>query len=212
MISKDEVEKFIEYINFYKISLKISVEPSIYETNPFLISNKPSMIEYAAFFGSIQIFKYLFINNVAIEEQKLSLYSIHSNRSDMIHLFESYGILKTEEIIEGYFLESIKCHHKQISEYIANNLIKRTIDIEKEENDQNEKIVKNILKYSNYYYFPKEIERNYSFFYLCKYKYSRIIHLFLKTKKQEIEKKINQSKSERELLRESADENNIYLK
>ena len=101
-----------------------------------MIQNQPSLIEYSAFFGSIQIFQYLFINNVAIEEQKLSLYSIHSNRADMIHLFESYGILKTEEIIEGYFLESIKCHHKQISEYIANNLIKRTIDIEKEENDQ----------------------------------------------------------------------------
>ena len=211
LIRKDEVEKYIEYINFNKISLRILIEPSIYETNSFLISNKPSMIEYAAFFGSIQIFQYLYMNGVEIDDEKLWLYVIHSKNADMIHNFESKPIILNDKTIGKIYAESIKCHHNQISKYIEDNLMTQPIEIEKEERVENENIIKTILKYHNYFYFPNEIETSISFFYLCKYRYSKIIHLFLKTKKQEIYDRIKQTKSELKLLRESADENKIYI-
>ena len=63
LIRKDLIEEFIVYVNRNNISLESLINPSIFETNSFLLKNKEvSLIEYAAFFGSIQIFQYLKIN------------------------------------------------------------------------------------------------------------------------------------------------------
>ena len=85
LIEKDLVEEFIAYVNKINLSPRSTIDFSNYETNSFLIkkftqfknqeSNKRfnpffnnnqnnkkeriSLIEYAAFFGSIQIFNYL---------------------------------------------------------------------------------------------------------------------------------------------------------
>ena len=32
------------------------IKPSIYETNKYIIQNPPTIIEYAAFFGSLKIY------------------------------------------------------------------------------------------------------------------------------------------------------------
>ena len=59
LIRQDSVEEFIAHVNRFNISPKSEISPSIFETNPFLIDNKnTSLIEYSAFFGSIQIFQY----------------------------------------------------------------------------------------------------------------------------------------------------------
>lgn len=54
------------------------------------------------------------MNGVEIEKEKLSLYTIHSNNNKIIHFFESNQILINDGTIEKN-LESIKCHHKQIT-------------------------------------------------------------------------------------------------
>ena len=57
----DSIEEFISYLNRNNISVSSKIKLSIFETNSFLIENKnTSLIEYSAFFGSIQIFQYLF--------------------------------------------------------------------------------------------------------------------------------------------------------
>ena len=67
LIRKDSVEEFVSYVNRtnYHISSR-KIFPSIFETNSFLIKKNVSLIEYATFFGSIQIFQYLLLNNVQI--------------------------------------------------------------------------------------------------------------------------------------------------
>ena len=60
LIQTDSVEEFIKHVTRNNYSLDSQIVPSIYETNLLLIkqaiSNNLSLIEYAAFYGSIQIF------------------------------------------------------------------------------------------------------------------------------------------------------------
>ena len=71
MIRDDNVVEFITYVNKNNISLNSMIQTSIYETNSFLLKKQSvlrrnddgvTLIEYAAFFGSIQIFQYLQMN------------------------------------------------------------------------------------------------------------------------------------------------------
>ena len=61
LIRGDSVEEFIAYVNKMNISRNATIIQSIYETNAFLIKKQSQsdngimLIEYAAFFGSIQI-------------------------------------------------------------------------------------------------------------------------------------------------------------
>ena len=50
MIRKEKIEEFITNINQNTLSLNLIIENSIYETNPFLLKKKISLIEYASFF------------------------------------------------------------------------------------------------------------------------------------------------------------------
>ena len=59
LIRQDLIDDFISHVSRTNISLTSKIEPSIFETNQFLIENKPTLIEYSAFYGSIQICKYL---------------------------------------------------------------------------------------------------------------------------------------------------------
>ena len=77
LIRNDLVEDFIRYITQNNISLLSRINPSLFETNSLLIGKKPSLIEYASFYGSIEIFKYLYFSKVELEST-LWIYIIHS--------------------------------------------------------------------------------------------------------------------------------------
>ena len=87
LIQNDSVIDFISYIEKNNISLLSTIPSSIYETNLFLFNKNPTLIEYAAFYGSIQIFKYLYNKKVEINNS-IWLYSIHGKNADIIHFLE----------------------------------------------------------------------------------------------------------------------------
>lgn len=95
LIRNDLIVEFVTYTSQSNISLTSRIPISLFETNAFLQVNKPmlTLIEYAAFFGSIQIFNYLRMNQV---EMKFSLwyYAMHSNNAELIHLLEEFHIEK----------------------------------------------------------------------------------------------------------------------
>ena len=64
LIRKDLIKEFIVHVSKTNMKLERSIQRSIIETNSFLFDKTLSLIEYAAFFGSIQIFKYLMLNHV----------------------------------------------------------------------------------------------------------------------------------------------------
>ena len=64
--------------------------------NSFLINKTPTLIEYSAFFGSIQIFRYLYQNRVEVFST-IWLYAIHGKNPEIIHFLEENNILPSDK-------------------------------------------------------------------------------------------------------------------
>ena len=175
LIRDDDIENFVSYITRSNLSLKSTIKPSIYETNDFLLNlSEHTLIEYAAFFGSIQIFRYLVLNKVELNSS-LWLFAIHSNNAELIHLLEEYQV----ELDKRCFIESIKCHHNGIEQYIQNNHLG---------NGEGNSIVNvnNYLKFYNFEFIEKEnIDKN-NFPILSKYDYYTFVDLLLQDKDLDI--------------------------
>lgn len=117
LIQKDSVEDFISHVNRTNLSLKSKIKLSIYETNSFLLklnkkrfcefndnllNDDTSLIEYAVFYGSIQIFNYLRLSGVELTPS-LWLYAIHGCNGEIIHILEENQIKpKNEKSIGKY--------------------------------------------------------------------------------------------------------------
>ena len=191
MIRNDSVKEFISYFNRTNQSLSSEILPSLFETNRFLIKNKTSLIEYAAFFGSIQIFQYLRLSNVELKPS-LWLYVIHSKNPELIHILEENHVNPPNNSYEKCLEESIKCHHNDIANYILNNLIE-----EKDESIEkrfNQNYISYCFHYYNFYfnidYSESKINQKLIFFYACQFNYINLVNLFLRTEKLDLNAQI----------------------
>ena len=174
LIRNDSIDEFISYVNQNCIFLSMTIEESIFETNLFLLKNNPTLIEYAAFFGSIQIFKYLFLNKVALTPF-LWLFAIHGNNAELISYLEE---MKFQKYYKKCLIESIKCHHIEITNYIIDNYSENKFDIEILLN------ISHIIKFHNFSLFPKDlIIKESILYYFCQYDYYNIVEYILKTKR-----------------------------
>lgn len=190
IIRKDSLEEFISYIEKHNISLTTHFKPSVFETNSFLLKREPSLIQYSAFFGSYQIFKYLMkrINEEYIEdsydvkycnddlydeykENLMWLYSIHGNNPMIMKKLKNENYKpKNNSFLECY-IKSIKCHHFDITKSL-------------------EKVVKDdIFSYCLKYFNFNFLHANFfgmiaDYFYdFCKNDYEYIVGNILKDKK-----------------------------
>lgn len=188
LIRDDLVNEFIEYIMQNRISVNSIIEPSIYETNSFLIQKKInsngissgiSLINYAAFFGSIKIFEYL-QNDEAELNSSIWDYAIHGQNDEIVRNLEENKIEPKGKDYKFCFIESIKCHHNELAHYIANNYI------------FTDNVLKNIhmqlLKYYNFAFIERDIINESNFLTLCKYDYYYLVEFLLKNKSIDINK------------------------
>ena len=173
LIRKDLIDDFIIYINQNSIEIDSEINPSIYETNSFLFKKeKVNLIEYATFFGSIQIFNYLINNGVELSSS-LWNYAIHGNNAEIIQILEENEIKPLDITYRDCLIESIKCHHINIFNYIKENYI----------SDDFEKSNEIMLKFLKYYNFCSEsnLRIDESLFYdLCQYDYTLVALLLNK--------------------------------
>ena len=181
LIRSDSIVEFISYVNRSNLSLSDTTIPnSIFETNSFLKKKNPTLIEYSAFFGSIQIFQYLRMNKVELTPS-LWKYAIHSQSAEMINILEENKVNFERDFIK----QSIKCHHNDITKYIEDNYITKEDD--QEEDDENEfkiTLIRYGFRYSNFNFIPENIcENKFAFFYLCDYNHPLFSSLYLKMKK-----------------------------
>ena len=134
---------------------------------------KISLIEYAAFFGSIQIFSYL--KNEGVEmNPSLWKFAIHGNNIKIINIIEENNIKPEDSFIE-IFKEAIKCHHISIANYLDKKFI---------ENSLEKSVIIQALKYHNYA-FIKENQIDQSFlYYLCKYDYPIFVKTIFETSQE----------------------------
>ena len=217
LIRQDSIEDFIIYLTSQNISPSSEILPSVFETNPFLIDNKnTTLIEYSAFFGSIQIFRYLLMSEAELTPS-LWLYAIHSKNAELIRLLESTKVPppkfhmkekeeEEEKSINNYeecFIESIKCHHNDIADYIENNFI----DQMKKDSQQKEEIISKCIKYHNYMHFEKETIIEHGFFYLSFYHYDKLFDLLLNKKEKTIKDKMKQYRD----IRTAAEKNEVEV-
>ena len=182
LIRNDSVEEFIRYVNQNNYPLESLVNPSIYETNPLLLSkkitffskeNEPSLIEYATFFGAIQIFQYLSNNGVKLNSY-LWTYAIYSQNPEIIHILEE----NNKHPIKSYyscFKDAILCHHNNIASYILNNYLPN-------ESEFTHDIFIHALKTHNFAFIENDLINETALFELCKYDYYHFVEFVLKDK------------------------------
>ena len=177
LIRNDSIDEFVIHVNQTNLPLSTQISQSIFETNSFLINKEPTLIEYSAFFGSIQIFKYLQINNNKLLTPSLWLYSIHGMNHEIISILEENHIKPKVQSFKDCLFESIKCHHNEISNYFLDQ------NSELHSNEIEFQMFLNALKYHNYAYFPKKINDTKLFYFWCKYDYLYFVELLLKENK-----------------------------
>ena len=172
IIRKDSLDEFIIYINENNCSLANTIKPSIYETNSFLINKKVDFLDYAIFFGSIKIVKYMLANGLKLTDH-LWPFAIHSNNPEIISLFEENNVIPQQNKISLYLLKlSIMCHHNDIANYIQENYIQN-----------NNVFHKNSQAYSFLFFnyaknAESEIDNN-LFLHACKCNYFELVKLLL---------------------------------
>lgn len=200
LIRNDSVVEFISYVNQTNISLQNSkIKPSFFETNSLLMKKTTTLIEYATFYGSIQIIKYLKNNGVKLDDD-LWNFAIHSNNPEIIEYIEENQIFY---IFKYLLAESIKCNHNEITDYFLNEKSKYESD-----DVINKIIYKNSLKYYNYRQIPN-LNDSSLFFDLALYDYTELIDLYLKPKQAELD--INENTLNNDEIHKAANENNIEI-
>ena len=205
MIRQDSVEEFVAYVNRTNLSLPRRIDNSIFETNQFLNENKnTTLIEYSAFFGSIQIFQFLQLSGVTLEPS-LWLYAIHSQNADMIHLLEYIIMLNHQmAIIIFASLKIIKCHHNDIANYIEYNFLQQNTDAL-----SGVDYLSKVFSFQNYSFFPSDLKSEDELYALCSYGYHLLSDLYIKKSEMNIKQKmkVNNLKT----LKEAADASKIEI-
>ena len=142
LIRRDSVEEFITYCTQTNTSVNNYINHSIFEINSYLINKTPSLIEYAAFFGSIQIFQYLKLSGAELNPS-LWMYVIHGKNSELVHILEENNIIPENGNYIDCYKEAVKCHHNDIANYIFNSFL----------NPENE-ILSFGFRFFNIHFFP----------------------------------------------------------
>ena len=190
LIRNDSLDEFISFVEKNNLSLTMHIKPSIFETNAFLLKREPSLIQYSAFFGSFHIFNYLMKKIVdeyiedefdtkycyddlynKYKENLLWLYSIHGCNLQIMQRLKKVGYKPKDDSFFECLIESIKCHHIEISESL-------------------QKVVKNdvfseCLKYYNFHFLSDSyIQPLIGYFFdFCKSDYSFIVNITLKNER-----------------------------
>ena len=106
------------------------------------------------------------------------MYAVHSNNAEIIYKLEQNNILPKN--FESYLIESIKCHHNNIAEYIKTNLYSNQKMSEQEINDYINGIG---ISYYNLHFLRNDLS-NSSFYFLYQDGYHKLVNLFMDTKKE----------------------------
>lgn len=171
LIRDDSLHEFKQYVDSNNLNLFMTIKQSVFETNPFLLSRETTLAEYASFYGSLKILKYLYENQVELTSS-LWIYSVHSQNIDVIHFIEQKSFKVKEKVFIYAMLEAVRCLHKNVADYIMDNYIKyHNLHIEGQ-------IALQSIKDFNYEFFPHIFDFNH-FFYLCKRGYFYLVQLIL---------------------------------
>lgn len=184
IIRNDSVGKFISYAKINGLNVSQKIPSSKFETNELLMKKSPSLIEYACFFGSVQIFRYLRANEAEINKS-IWPYAIHGCHEEIIKTLLSQDDLVDNDVYVQCVLESIKCHYSSVTMYFQ-SLVQMN-------DNYNNKIYKESIKYFNFSMFPTNVDQ-YFFYNFCKYDYYDVVDVLLKNEICNVNLKIKSKK------------------
>lgn len=91
IIREDDVEKLQKFLSQTNISINSTIPYSIFEICQYINRNEtdmPTLIEFASFCGSINTFKFLFMNDAKLKESTID-YAINGGNIEIIHILEN---------------------------------------------------------------------------------------------------------------------------
>lgn len=93
VIQEDNIYDFQNIISSTNLDINSEIPYSIFESCVAVnySNDMPTLIEFASFFGSIKIFKFLLMQNARISSNIWD-YAIHGNNYDIIHLLEDHHV------------------------------------------------------------------------------------------------------------------------
>lgn len=112
LIRNDDIENFQKFVSRLNINLNGNVPKSKYEIS-FFLKATTSIIEYAAFYGSLKIFKFLCMNNVSFSDQ-LREFAVAGGNYDIVHILEMKNVKFDLDCLN----KAIQYHHNEIVRYI----------------------------------------------------------------------------------------------
>ena len=117
-IENDDIINFRKYFCLENHSPNDLIPYSKYLRHQFvnLEHCMPSLVEYAAFFGSIQIFKFLYLEGAKLTSN-ITFFAIAGGNYEIIHFLEENKFTFDEADLKI----AIQFHHDEIVEYIINN-------------------------------------------------------------------------------------------
>ena len=201
LIRNNKIKEFITFVEQTNLRLEIEIKESDFETNQLLIQeckisfhkkNRIDLIEYASFYGSLDIIKYMQMKGVKLTSEMWK-YSIHSRNAELIRYLEENHVSPPDNNYEEILKESIKCHHNDISNYIIENLIKEEDLQNNIEDNYYHNLYQYAAKFHNYCFFPTNMKYENMFFYLCEFDYYTLVNLYLSEGTIDINAKIKTS-------------------
>ncbi|OHS97161.1 hypothetical protein TRFO_36690 [Tritrichomonas foetus] len=123
IIRNDDIDKFIQLLSEQIVKIDDIIQKSIYEDNHRdqtidQILYKMSLIEYAVMFGSVNIFKFLWLQKVECNKEQMIQYAVESGNSEILFTLEESGVKFTETLVGN----AIYYHRNHVAEYLINSL------------------------------------------------------------------------------------------
>ncbi|OHT09620.1 hypothetical protein TRFO_21422 [Tritrichomonas foetus] len=121
IIKEDDVNKLQEYISSKNFDINTTIPESYEEFH--IMTKWIYLVQYAAYFGAIKCFKFLFMNQSHEFNDTIIEYAVAGGNFDIIHLIET-----KEEYTSEHLNIAIEFMHDDLLDYIHHNGINFTAD------------------------------------------------------------------------------------
>lgn len=147
IIRNDDFESFMKYISSTNLNFNTRIKKSAFESNSLLFF-EPTLFEYSCFFQSINIFRFIFLNNGEISKN-LAKFAVAGGSYEIIHLLETKKVVFDDDCL----ITAIEYHRNDIADYLIDNyqLLNQT---------STDKILKACIRSYNFTFLINYIENN----------------------------------------------------
>ena len=116
IIRNDDVEKLQELSSQTSFNFQQTIEPSLYERYSFINKENISLIDYAAFFGSVKCFKFLIVNGSSIKNT--GVFAVAGGNLEIFYI-----CVQNHSSFDRSYETAIEYHRNDIFFYLYQNKI-----------------------------------------------------------------------------------------